>query len=194
MEQNENEAKAGPVLSENVQELQGRFPDDATLQDAIARLTLLGFDRADLSVPDPTSAHDTPDEGASAAPSNIDNTQLRTMASGITGSAAGMAVGAAVVTGGVAAPLVAAAVGASALAASAATTGVGVTADHVAASARDELGARGRLILAVRIREAAQLPQAEAAMRDAGATAVEQVANAEHALTRGVSATSWTGN
>lgn len=194
MDQTENDAKAGPALSDNVHELQGRFANDAALQDAISRLSLLGFDRADFSIPDPDTVRATPDEGAEAAPSNIDNTQLRTMASGITGTAAGMAVGAAVATGGLAAPLVAAVAGVSALGAAAATTGIGVTADHAGVAARDQLGAAGKLILAVRLRDNALLQQAEAAMRDAGATEIMHVAQVEEALTRGVSASSWTGD
>ncbi len=193
MDQTDNQPKDGPALTENAQELQGRFPTDAALQDAISRLTLLGFDRADFSIPDPDDIDATP-ESANAAPSTIDNTQLRTMASGITGTAAGMAVGAAVATAGLAAPLVAAVAGVSALGAAAATTGIGVTADQAGASARDAQGAAGKLILAVRIHDAATLESAEAAMRDAGASGVERVKGVEQAFTRGVSATSWTGD
>lgn len=192
MDETEN-AKPGPALSETAQELQGSFPNDATLQDALGRLTLLGFDRADLSIPDPDAAANTPDSGADAATSQIDSTQLRTMASGLTGTAAGMAVGAVVATGGLAAPLVAVAAGVSAIGAAAATTGIGVTANQAGVAARDQLGAAGKLILAVRIRDAATVAAAETAMRDAGATAVTRVERVEEALTRGVAATSWTG-
>ena len=186
-----NDPKPGPALTTHAQELQGRFPNDAAMQDAISRLTLLGFDRADFSIPDPDAAQ-TPD-AAAPAPSAIDSTQVRTMASGMTGTAAGIAVGAAVATAGLAAPLVAAVAGVSAIGAVAATTGIGVTADQAGVAARDQLGAAGKLVLAVRLRDAASAQPAEAAMRDAGALDVTPVGQVDDALTRGVSAASWTG-
>jgi hypothetical protein len=193
MDQTTTDPKQGPALTETVEELQGSFPDDATLQDALGRLALLGFDHADFSIPDPDAVAPTPDQ-APSAPSDIDNKQVRTMASGITGTAAGMAVGATVATAGLAVPLVAAVAGGAALAAAAATTGIGVTADHAAVTGRDQRGAAGKLILAVRIHDAATIAAAEAAMRDAGATEVARVASVDRALTRGVSASAWTGD
>jgi hypothetical protein len=195
MEQSDQQPHdAGPALKDHVEELQGHFPNDATMQDALSRLTLLGFDRADFSVPEPDPAVATPEQGADAAPTHVDNTQLRTMASGMTGSAAGMALGALAATGVVAIPVVAAAAGVGALGAAAATTGVGVTAEQAGAAARDRLGAEGKLVLAVRIRDAAHLGAAEAAMREAGATGITRVERVDEALTRGVSASSWTGD
>ncbi len=184
--------KSGPALSEEVQELQAYFPNDATLQDAMGRLTLLGFDRADLSLPDMHSAEATPDQ-ADAATSDIDSKQVRTMASGITGTAAGMAVAATLATGGLAAPLVAAGAGLSALGVAAATTGVGVAADQAGSSERDRLGAEGKLILAVRIRTQEQTRNATEALNGAGATKVASITRASEAVTRGVNAASWTG-
>src|SRR4051794_16699529 len=57
--------KAGPVLQDEVQEVQGRFPNDATLQDALSQLTLAGYDRADFSLPEeqPAGSPTTPNEG-----------------------------------------------------------------------------------------------------------------------------------
>ncbi len=185
-------SKAGPTLSDGVQELQAYFPNDAALQDAMARLTLLGLDRADLSLPDVHAATATPD-AADAATSDIDTQQVRTMASGITGTAAGMVVAATLATGGLAAPLVAVGAGLSALGAAATTTGVGVAADQAGSSERDRLGAEGKLILAVRMRTPEQAQAATDAMRDAGATKVAAITRASEAMTRGVNASSWTG-
>src|SRR5579862_3692060 len=46
-------ATPGPPLPEAVQEVRGFFPSDAALQDAIGRLSMAGFDRADISLPAP---------------------------------------------------------------------------------------------------------------------------------------------
>ena len=37
---------SSPTLNESIQEVQGVFPSDAALQDAVGRLTRSGFDRA----------------------------------------------------------------------------------------------------------------------------------------------------
>ena len=147
----ESNVNAGqPALSDKVQELQGSFPNDAALQDAIGKLELVGFDHADLSLPDANAAVDTPDS-AEAATDHVDKSQLRTMASGIAGTGAGMiAAGVIAATGGLAAPIVAAVGGASALGTVAATSGASAAKDTADAKARDELGAAGKLILAVR--------------------------------------------
>ena len=39
-------SKAGPVMAGSVDEVQGIFLSDAAMEDAIAKLTLAGFDRA----------------------------------------------------------------------------------------------------------------------------------------------------
>lgn len=184
--------KAGPELTEDVQELQAKFPNDAALQDAMSRLTLLGFDHADLSLPQEHSPTDTPD-GAASATSDIDTQQVRTMASGLTGALAGTAIAATLATGGLAAPLVAAAAGVSAIGVSAATSGVGVVAGNASSSERDRLGAEGKLVLAVRVRSAERASEATAALRASGATDVAAITRASEALTRGVSSASWTG-
>lgn len=184
----------GPALSSTVHEVQGHFPNDATLQDAMGRITLLGLDRADLSVPMPHNDTNpaTPDEAA-AAPSSLDTQQIRTMASGITGTAAGMGLAAVLASGGLAAPIVVAAAGVGAIATSAVTSGGGLAADAANATERDRLGAEGKLILAARIRSSDQLSAVEAAMREAGATDVTQVSREQDVVTRGVNATGWTG-
>ncbi len=184
---------AEPALPDQVQELQAHFPNDAALQGAMAKLELAGFDHADLSLPDTDAPADTPDT-ADAATDNVDRTQLRTMASGMTGTTAGFAVaGALLATGGVAAPVAAALGGASAIGAVLATSGAGVAVHNAQSSARDALGAEGKLILAVRVRSQEAVARAEAALREAGGSDIKAIVDANQAQTRGVSSTSWTG-
>lgn len=187
------ENTAQPALSDEVQEIQANFPTDAALQEAIVKLEHDGFDHADLSLPDPHATEDTPDS-AKAATGDIDRGQLRTMASGMAGTTAGFAVaGALLATGGLAAPVVAALGGASAIGTVLATSGTSNAVDAAASAARDQLGAEGKLILAVRIRSTEQAGKAEAILRESGATDLKAVVDAEMAKTRGVASTSWTG-
>ena len=187
------ENTAQPALSDEVQELQAHFPNDASLQTAIGQLELAGFDHADLSLPDPNAAVDTPDS-AEAATDHVDRGQLRTMASGMAGTTAGFAVaGVLLATGGVAAPVVAALGGASALGTVLATSGVSNAVDSAGATARDALGAEGKLILAVRTRSPELAAKAEAALREAGGTDITGIVDANLAQTRGTNSTSWTG-
>ena len=182
-----------PALADQVQELQAHFPNDAALQTAMSGLEHAGFDRADLSLPDTHAAVDTPDS-ADAATGDIDRGQLRTMASGMAGTTAGFAVaGVLLATGGVAAPVVAALGGASAIGTVLATSGASNAVDAAGATARDALGAQGRLILAVRIRSMELSAKAEAVLREAGGTNITAIVNADEAQTRGHSSTSWTG-
>lgn len=182
-----------PALSDEVQEIQASFPNDAMLQDAIGKLEHDGFDHADLSLPDPYVADDTPDS-AEAATDDVDRGQLRTMASGMAGTTAGFAVaGVLLATGGLAAPVVAAIGGASAIGTVLATSGTSNAVDAAASTARDKLGAEGKLILAVRIRSAELQTKAEAILREAGATALTAIVDADQAKTRGTSSASWTG-
>lgn len=182
-----------PALATEVQELQANFPTDAALQVAMGQLELAGFDHADLSLPDANAPVDTPDS-ADAATGNVDRGQLRTMASGMAGTTAGFAVaGVLLASGGVAAPVVAALGGVSAVGTVLATSGVSNAVDTAAATARDALGAEGKLILAVRIRSAELAATAETVLREAGGTDITGIIDADHAKTRGVSSTSWTG-
>ena len=187
-------SKAGPALQDSVQEVQGHFPNDAALQDALSRLTLAGYDRADFSLPEEqTTALPTPNESQNAATDDIDKTQLRTMASGMAGFAGAAAVaGATIATGGAAgvATLAATAIGAGMMAA---TTGAGKAVDQADVDERNRKGAIGKLILAVRTRSEAQAQQVMQIMREAGAGEASPITRTDEALTRGVSAASWTG-
>jgi hypothetical protein len=184
-----------PALTPTLQEVQGHFPSDAALQDALSQLTLQGYDRADFSLP-----HDqvnqvvqTPGEGAENPVDHIDRTQLRTMGTSMAGYAGAVAAaGATLATGGAAgvALAAAAAVGAGgAMVANAA----GQATERVDHEERDERGRAGTLVLAVRVADAVQAEAATAIMRQAGATQVDTISRDDDMLTRGVSAASWTG-
>ena len=188
--------KVGPALKDTVHEVQGHFPNDATLQDALGRLTLQGFDRADFSLPEEQSAgtHTTPNEGAANPTDDIDKTQLRTMGTGMAGFAGAAAVAGATIATGGALGVAALAAGAVGLGTAAVAEAGGRVADQAMIDERNRRGAAGTLILAVRTRSPAQADEVMRLMREAGARSVSPVTRTDDALTRGVSAASWTGS
>lgn len=172
--------KAGPALANEVDEVWGFFRGEPALQEAMARLGQAGFDRAEMSLPDPTldPAHRTPEQGAANPDTTEDNQQMRTLHASMAGSAGALlAAGVVVATGGAAIPAVAAAaaagVGAGALA-----HGAERAADSAQAHEREQAAAEGRLVLAVRINDPSRLEPAVAAMRAAGAADVKEIARA----------------
>lgn len=184
--------KDGPALKPSVQEVQGHFPSDDAMQDALGRLTLAGFDRADFSLPDDRSATmQTPNETAENPVDATDKAQLRTMGTGMAGYAgAAAAAGVTLATGGAAgvALAAAAAIGAgSALAANAA----GTAADNANVADRNARGTAGMLVLAVRTTSDEEVDEVTSILEAAGATQVEQISGG--AMTSGVSSASWTG-
>lgn len=186
--------KAGPALDHTVYEVQGHFPNDAALQDALMRLNAAGFDRAQLSLPDEhnTSAT-TPTEGAENPTDFVDKAQLRTMGTSMAAYAGAVAAGGATLaTGGLAGVAIAAAA-AVGVGAGLTANATGQAADAANVERHNEMGAQGRLILAVRTATAAEVEQATALMTQSGATDVQRVTQGEDALTAGVSAASWTG-
>ncbi len=184
----EQSGKEGPALAGSVAEVQGWFPSDAALQEALSKLTLAGYDRADFSLPEDHPAVATPTESADNPVDSIDKQQVRTLTSGMAAAGAGMAVAGVVLTGGVALAAAAAGLGAAAIA-----SGTGVAVDGTQIQHRNDLGAAGHLVLAVRTDKPGQADQAEAIMRETGATHTSKVTRADTALTAGVSAASWTG-
>jgi len=185
------ENEQAPVISSRIDEVQAVFPSDTALQDALAKLTLAGCDRADFSLPQtaPPASEARPEAGADNPDTEVDNRQMRTMHSSMAGSIGAMAAaGAVVATGGAvaAAAVAAAAVGAGAgLAANAAST----AADSMQHEDRERAAAEGRLVLAVRVGDPARRPMIERILRDAGATRVAAVTRTDNAI----SAASWTG-
>lgn len=185
----------GPALAETVREVQGHFPNDAMLQNAIAQLELKGFDRADLSLPHAVAAgvEVTPEDSADNPIDETDRSQLRTMGTGMAGYAGAAAAAAATLATGGAAALAIAAAAAVGAGAALTANAAGRTVDRVATEERDELGRAGRLILAARVREAGQTETAASIMRAAGATDVEEVTRSDGPAQGGVDASSWTG-
>lgn len=185
----------GPALNNTVQEVQGIFPSDATLQEALSQLGLAGYDRSDFSLPEdqPHPSAATPNEGAENPTDDVDKRQVRTMGAGMAGYIGAAALAGATVATGGAAGLAAAAAVAVGVGTGAATAAAGVAADQAQVADRDRRGAEGTLVLAVRTRDQAQADQVIGILRQAGATRVEPVTRTDQALTAGVSAASWTG-
>jgi hypothetical protein len=170
-------AKAGPALSATVHEVRGSFPSDSALQDAIARLTQAGFDRADLSVPhtlgEGTMA--TPEGGAENPNTDTDDQQVRTLHTSMAGSVAAItAAGIVMASGGAALPAVAAAAAAG-LGTGALAHAASGAAGQIQHDSREAAAAEGRLLLTVRVRTEALRMTAETAMRQAGALDVDAV-------------------
>lgn len=187
--------KRGPALATSVAEVQGIFPNDDTMQDALSQLTLAGYDRADFSLPEEqhSGSASTPNESAENPTDDVDKAQLRTLGTGMAGYAGAVAVaGAVLATGGAALLAVggAAVVGAGT---AAAANAVGQAADQNAIDERNRRGVNGTLMLAVRTRTPAQAQQVIDLMQKAGASKVNPVTRSDDALTAGVSAASWTG-
>ena len=185
----------GPSHTTTVQEVQGCFPNDATMQAALGELTLVGYDRADFSLPEEHAAvsSGTPMEGADNPTDSTDKAQLRTLGTGMAGYLGAVAVAGATIATGGAAGLAIAAAAAVGVGGAAAAEVVGQAADKAQVASRDQQGAEGKLILAVRVRTPEQADQVVELMRKSGATNVEPVSRIDKAMTAGYSAASWTG-
>ena len=184
--------KDGPGLAQAVYEVQGHFPSDAALQDALSRLNAAGYDRAQLSLPDEQGTG-TPSEGAENPTDSVDKTQLRTMGTSMAAYAgAVVAGGATLATGGLAGVAIAAAA-AVGIGTGLTANAAGNAADAADVARHDEMGARGALVLAVRTTTTEEVEQATALMTQSGATDVQRVSRGAGALTEGVSSASWTG-
>lgn len=185
----------GPGHTTTVHEVQGFFPDDASMQAALGELTLVGYDRADFSLPEDQAAlaSGTPTEGADNPTDSTDKAQLRTLGTGMAGYLGAVAVAGATIATGGAAGLAIAAAAAVGVGGAAAAEVVGQAADKSQVASRDQKGAEGKLILAVRISTPEQANQVVELMQKSGATNVEPVSRTDQAMTAGYSAASWTG-
>lgn len=185
--------KQGPAIADSVQEVQGVFPSNAAMEEAIAKLTLAGFDRADFSLPvtNPAAGAATPEQGAETPLTDTDLRQARTMGTGMAGTiGAFAAAGATIATGGVAGVAIAAAAAVgvgSALAANA----VGTAAKTSREDGHDEAARAGQLVLSVHTVTAEKQTDAERIMRAAGASTVAAVSRT--AAPAGIDSSSWTG-
>ncbi|WP_428484985.1 hypothetical protein [Rhodopila sp.] len=161
----------------NLREVRATFSDPQHMQDAVSKLSLSGFDRADLTLP--TQGHSL-DEAASEsatkpASTGVDAQQARALGGGTVGAAVALAAaGITIATGGAAAPAIAAAVvaGGAAGGATTAVIGAGSGAEQ---QAREAQAAEGGLMLSVRTRTAANVAEATNILRAAGATNIETI-------------------
>jgi hypothetical protein len=158
-------------------ELRATFASPEQMQEAINRLPLSGFDRADLSLPSPryVEGKETPEAGTKPASTEADARQSRTLGASTVASVAAMAAaGVTVATGGAAAPAVAAAALVGAAAGGAVFAGHDV-ANRLEQLDRDERAETGHLVLAVRVPTEQKRAEAEAVLRAAGATDIEVI-------------------
>lgn len=186
--------KDGPTLSETVAEVQGVFPSNDAMQDAISKLTLAGFDRANFSLPATHSgaANATPNDGAADPMTDVDMQQARTLGTSMAGYAGAFAAaGATIATGGAAGVAIAAAA-AVGIGTAAAANAAGTAAKDSQAQDRDAAAAAGQLVLAVRATDEASRSKVEQVMRESGATQVAAVERAGN-MVSGVDSSGWTG-
>jgi len=158
-------------------EVRATFARADQMQDAVSRLSMAGFDRADLSLPTPglIEGTETPEGGSKPAATESDARQARTLGASTAASVAAMAAaGITVATGGAAAPAVAAAVLAGG-AAGGSVFAIGKAATGSEQADRNAKAASGNLVLAVRATTDAQRSKAETIMREAGATDITSV-------------------
>ena len=195
MTDNSAEQSNESSLAHQVQEVQGHFPDNAAIQDALGRLTIAGYDRADFSLPDEQSAAmPTPNETAENPTDEIDQAQLRTMGTGMAGFAGAAAAGGAIIATGGAAAIAAAAAAVAGVGSAGIAGAAGRAADHNQEARHNERGAAGTLILAVRTTSPEEVEEVTALMQQSGGTDIRRVEAGENALTAGVSSASWTGS
>jgi hypothetical protein len=160
-----------------VREVRATFATPAQMQDAVGKLSMSGFDRADLGLPSPglIQGTETPEAGTKPAATEADARQARTLGASTAAAAAGIAAaGVTVATGGAAAPAVAAAVVAGG-AAGGSVFAVHKAADQSEQTDRQARAASGDLVLGVRATTEAKRSEAEAILRAAGATNIEVI-------------------
>lgn len=158
-------------------QIRATFAKSDQMQDAVTRLSMSGFDRADLSLPSPglIEGTETPESGAKPASTEPDARQARTLGASTAAAAAALAAaGITIATGGAAAPAVAAAVVAGG-AVGGSVFAIHGTADKIEQTERDDRAATGDLVLAVRVATDAKAAEADAILRSAGATDIETV-------------------
>ncbi|HEY8289052.1 MAG TPA: hypothetical protein VIG49_07280 [Acetobacteraceae bacterium] len=153
--------------SAGFREVRGTFPRSDAMQDAVERLSLAGFDRADMTLPT--------NEDLPAADTESDARQLRTLGSSTAASVAALAAaGVTVATGGAAAPAVVAAVLAGGAAGGAVYKAQDAANDSEQHS-RTERAREGHLVLAVRTPTEAKQAQAADILSAAGAENIERL-------------------
>lgn len=189
-----SDTNASPELGDTVDEVQGVFPNDDSIQAAMKRLLGNGFDRAELSLPrtSPSSATATPNQGAENPTTEEDRRQIRTLGASTLGVGAAMAAaGVVIATGGLALPAVGAAAAAG-LATGGMVEGATTASTNSERSDREAAAQAGELILAAHVADPEKRQRAETIMRECGATRVEAVRRTDAAV-EGMDSSSWTG-
>lgn len=169
-------SRPGPPIGK-LHEVRGTFASSEQMDQAVKSLTTAGFDRADLSLPEPSppTPRMTPESGAEAVNTEEDARQVRALESGTAGAVAGMAAaGLTIATGGAAAAAAAAAVAAGAVMGGG-TFAVRSAANQAEQQTRDERASTGVLILSVRAPTPEKRAEAEVILRRAGATELATV-------------------
>lgn len=155
--------------------LRATFATSDQMQDAVGKLTLSGFNRADLSVPtQPAGSEEATLSTESKPPATEqDARQIRTLGASTAASVAAIAAaGVTIATGGAAAPAIAAAVMAGGAAGGGIFAATGA-ANNAEQHERNERAAKGTLILTVRTPTPSKRVEAEAILQAAGATNIE---------------------
>jgi hypothetical protein len=176
MSDNAQTAAPGPSIG-GVHEVRGIFSSTEQMQTAIQQLSMSGFDRADLAVPEPAVPveRSTPESGALPADTDQDARQARTMHTSTAAAIAALAgAGVTVATGGAAAAAAAAAVAAGAAVGGAAYA-VSTAVNEQEQTELDTRAALGRLTLSVRTPTEAKRSEAEGILRAAGAMDIQAV-------------------
>ena len=161
----------------DAKEIRATFTTADMMQDAVSKLSMSGFDRADLSLPSPglVAGTETPEAGSKPVDTDTDAQQGRTLGASTAAAAAALAAaGVTIATGGAAAPAIAAAVAAGGAAGGSIFAATGAVSKSEQTD-RDTRAESGNLVLAVRAATAAKRSQAEAVLREAGATSVEVI-------------------
>lgn len=161
----------------DLRQVRATFANPDQMQDAVGRLSVSGFDRADLSLPSESGGSGETDLTAESKPASTedDARQARTLGASLAGTAAALAAaGVTIATGGAAAPAVAAAAIAGGAAGGTAFAVHGA-ADQTEQRSREARAAAGDLVLTVHIKTAAKQQEAEEILRAAGATNIERV-------------------
>lgn len=160
-----------------LREVRGTFRDPDAMEQAIEKLEVSGFDRADLSLPEvaPPVERATPEHGAKPADTEADARQARTLHTSGAAVAVGMAAaGVVVATGGATAPAVAAALVGGGLAGGAAYA-LSSASNQGEQEDRERRAATGTLMLSVRATTAEKRGEAVAILRAVGAIDVEEL-------------------
>jgi hypothetical protein len=168
------ERNEGPAIGA-LHEVRATFDDPDAMQEAVARLEMSGFDRADLSLPEavPPAERATPEAGARPVDTEEDARQTRTLNTGGAAAAVGMAAaGVVIASGGAAAPAVAAAVVGAGVAGGVAYAISTASSDDEQAD-REQKATSGLLILSVRAPSAEKRAEAEMILRAAGGKQLE---------------------